>query len=55
MLTSRHLGTITGDYTAAEVAEVPVDLNIDDLAAVSQAIVANFNRDRSLDHVSWES
>lgn len=44
MLTSRHLGAITGDCVATTLGEVRVDLNLDDPATVTQATIDEVDR-----------
>lgn len=45
MLTSRHLGPITNDYTETKLGEVKVDINVDD--PVVLALHSRSSRPRS--------
>jgi hypothetical protein len=44
MRTSRHLGPITGDYTATTLDQVRLDINVDDPAALEQAAIDEVDR-----------
>ena len=44
MLTSRHLGKITNDYTKTTLGDVRVDLNIDNFAAMTQETIDEVDR-----------